>query len=184
MAGGRARIARGLGLLLALAVAPAARAAFPGSNGRIVSEDVRDSCCLFTVAPGGGPAPVSGSTAAIDGAYSPDGALIAYSYGRDIWVAAPDGSRARQVTTGGHNDQYVAFSPDGRLVFRRVDASDLFVVGLDGNGLRNLTDDGALGDEYNPRGRRTAARSPTSAARPPGKALSTRSRLRAPASTR
>ena len=134
-----------LGLLAAtLAWAPAAEAAFPGANGRIVFEDVSDGgCCLFTVgALGGAAALVKDSGAAADPAYSPDGRLVAFSYGRDIWVSAPNGGGRRQVTTGGNNDQDAAFSPDGRLVFRRASGvDDLWVVNLDGTGLRNLTND-------------------------------------------
>ena len=52
----RAGITLGL-LAAALAWAPAAEAAFPGANGRIVFEDVSDGgCCLFTIGALGGAA--------------------------------------------------------------------------------------------------------------------------------
>ena len=56
--------------------------------------------------------------------WSPDGSLVLWSRpgatgGSDVWVAAPDGSDARQVTdlaaTGGGADQ-PAFTPDGQAI--------------------------------------------------------------------
>jgi Tol biopolymer transport system component len=164
----RAGVTLGL-LAAALAWAPAAEAAFPGANGRIVFEDVSDGgCCLFTIgALGGAAALVADSGAAADPAYSPDGRLVAFSYGRDIWVSSPGGSGRRQVTTGGNNDQDVAFSPDGRLVFRRASGvDDLWVINLDGSGLRNLTNDpGAFESQpsWSPDGRTIAYERGTSA---------------------
>ena len=37
-----------------------------------------------------------------------------------------------------------------KLVFRRVANDDLYVVSLDGSGLRNLTNDGGTGQENEP----------------------------------
>jgi Tol biopolymer transport system component len=96
-------------------------------------------------------------------AWSPDGSLIAfasdrgggacpYSYSCElrIYVMRPDGSDVRQVATHPHGfarDTAPRFSPDGRrLVFTRTGTQDgvhpegaLFVVRLDGTGLRRLT---------------------------------------------
>ena len=123
---------------------PGAQAAFPGTNGRVVYEDVLSSG-FYTVDPGAGGREhilAGEGTRTDDPAYSPDGRLIAYSRNRDLWVANADGTAPRRVTTGGNNDQGAAFSPDGAsLVFYRVASTDLFVVGLDGTGLRNLTND-------------------------------------------
>ena len=141
------------GALLLSAVAPsAAHAAFGGVNGPIAFEDVRSECCLFTVGPAGGaPAFIAGTTASQDPAISPDGRSVAFSYGRDIWIAGVDGSGAHAVTTGGNNDQGASWSPDGKaLVFSRVAEDDLFVVGADGTKLRNLTGDGGTTQEYEP----------------------------------
>jgi Tol biopolymer transport system component len=136
----------------ALCAAPAAQAAFPGANGPIVFDDALSSG-FHTVNPDGSGhrqiLPDTG-TRTDDPAYSPDGTKIVYSRGLNLWVAGAGGSAPRQVTTGSNNDQGAAFSPDGRkLVFTRIAEGDLFVVGLDGSGLRNLTND-PEGQEYEP----------------------------------
>jgi Tol biopolymer transport system component len=93
-------------------------------------------------------------------AWSRNGSQIAFSYSlvreeyddsldlnRAIWIADSDGTDARQVTgltPGSSWDDEPQFSPDGtRLVFTRVDvqrkADAVFVVDVDGSGLRQLT---------------------------------------------
>ena len=133
--------------------APGAHAAFPGVNGPIVYDDALSSGFRTVNADGSGRAEVlTGEGTRTDSArVSPNGALIAYSRGLDLWVAGIAGGAPQRVTTGQNNDQNAAFSPDGtKLVFRRVGEDDLFVVGLDGTGLRNLTGDGGAGQEYEP----------------------------------
>jgi Tol biopolymer transport system component len=135
-----------------LAAAPVAQAAFPGANGPIVFEEALSSGFYTVNSDGSGRTlilPAAG-TRTDDPAYSPDGAKLVYSRGLNLWVAGADGSAPRQVTTGTNNDQGAAFSPDGRqLVFTRIAEGDLFVVNLDGTGLRNLTND-PEGQEYEP----------------------------------
>ena len=94
-------------------------------------------------------------------AWSRDGSRIAFSYSlvreayddsldlnRAVWIVDADGTDARQVTElsppGGYWDDEPQFSPDGRrLVFTRVDverkADAVFIVDVDGSGLRQLT---------------------------------------------
>jgi Tol biopolymer transport system component len=111
-------------------------------------------------------------------AWSRDGSRIAFSYSlvreeydasldlnRAIWIVDADGTNARQVTEltppGGYWDDEPQFSPDARrLVFTRVDlerkADAVFVVNVDGSGLRQLTpwSLNAAGDpEWSPDGR-------------------------------
>jgi TolB protein len=88
-----------------------------------------------------------------DPAWSPDGSLIAFEADRGspgmqgIYVAeAADGSGLRRITTlpsGYSMDKAPRFSPDGeKIVFTREasdSASSLYVVGLDGSGLRSIT---------------------------------------------
>jgi TolB protein len=97
-----------------------------------------------------------GGGTSTDPAYSPDGSLIAFASDRGRYPAtqgiyvmnAADGSRVRRITSlppGASLDYAPRFSPDGtRLVFtREVDeaTSDgaLYVVKLDGSGLRKIT---------------------------------------------
>jgi hypothetical protein len=47
---------------------------------------------------------------------SPDGKLVAYSDGDDIWVIGIDGSAPHAVTTGDNVDTHPTFSPDGASV--------------------------------------------------------------------
>ncbi len=73
--------------------------------------------------------------------------LIVYSEvrnaGQRLWAVQPDGTGARQLTTGdGGSDTGPAVSPDGRLIaFTRTNeqGSAVFVVGIDGAGLRRVT---------------------------------------------
>jgi Tol biopolymer transport system component len=79
-------------------------------------------------------------------AWSPDGRLIAYNSDTRLYVMRPDGTRKRQVA--GIEAEYPAWSPDGRrLAFMSLRAGsrgnnpdyDIYVVDLDGSGLRRLT---------------------------------------------
>jgi Tol biopolymer transport system component len=95
-------------------------------------------------------------------AWSPDGRLLACgNFGltnpndTGIWVIrSSDGGGARQLTSNpGGEDDVGDFSPDGdRLVFLRRDESErpvgLFVVGLDGSGLRRITPNGMILDVF------------------------------------
>ena len=85
---------------------------------------------------------------------SPDGALVAFTIHRydlpkgedwrEIWMAHPDGSDLRQMTTGHHQDDSPVFLPDGEhLLFtsdRGGDTTQLYVIPVDGGEARKLTD--------------------------------------------
>lgn len=107
----------------------------------------------------------SGATIQERPAISPDGSTIAFAdivdanLGADLGLhlANADGTNSRALvegdTGGGWFDTSPAFSPDGRwIAFERVVDFDaglggLFLVGVDGSGLRRLTDD-SLGAGY------------------------------------
>lgn len=126
--------------LVALAGAGTSSASFPGPNGPIAFQNLND---IWVVNPDGSGAHTISSGASRDPAMSPDGRMVAYAQNRDLVITNIDGTGTHTVTTGGHNDQFPAWSPDGKqLVFNRADASDLFIVNVDGTGLRQLTTDG------------------------------------------
>jgi len=91
-------------------------------------------------------------------------------YASHLFVMNPNGSELRQLTSGSGRDGDQVWSPDGRsLVFVRwtfdhtapgqVDIwdSDVFVIGADGTGLRQLTDDGSsFSATWSPDGRTIA----------------------------
>jgi TolB protein len=118
---------------------------------------------IFTMrAGGGGERSLTGGLAAVGRfgeapSFSPDGRLIAFDSYRlspfddGVWVMRADGSHRRRVTrnpgqTGPMScacDFQPRFSPDGRrIVFQRdltYDRAAIYVVNVDGSGLRRLT---------------------------------------------
>lgn len=91
-----------------------------------------------------------------DPAWSPGGLRLAFARPSDghlhLFVAAPDGSGAVQITDGSEDDRQPAWSPDGqRIVYCAVRRNDegweqgnLFVVHPDGSGRVQLTEGDSL----------------------------------------
>jgi len=92
-------------------------------------------------------------------AWSPDGRRVAIALGGGasfIYTTRPDGSDRRQVTNEGVTDLKPVWAPDGsHIAFQRGHVVcvggtcnyryDICVVGLDGSGLRNLTEAASWG---------------------------------------
>ncbi|HEY1065720.1 MAG TPA: biopolymer transporter Tol [Pirellulales bacterium] len=84
-----------------------------------------------------------------EGAFSPDGKLIAFCSDRDgdpdLYVMNADGSNVRQLTNAPGYDGGPFISPDGRWVVFRSDRKEkdllqIFVIGIDGKNETQLTD--------------------------------------------
>ncbi|MGH2596640.1 MAG: TolB family protein [Actinomycetota bacterium] len=90
--------------------------------------------------------------------------LIIYSdvrnAGEHLWVVEPDGTGARQLTTGdGSSDTGPSLSPDGRTVaFTRTDqhGSAIYTIGIDGTGLTQLIGAPATDPSWSPDGSQIA----------------------------
>jgi Tol biopolymer transport system component len=139
-------------LLVGLGLAqPAARAAFPGSNGKIAFISYRDGNCeIYTANPDGTAQTNVSTNAASDDmpAWSPDGTKIAFTSDRtgsfEIFVMNADGSNVTQLTSDAATfDWEPAWSGDGtKIVFTREGSGEqgLYIVPADGGAATRLTD--------------------------------------------
>jgi len=98
---------------------------------------------IWTMPVLGGQARQIGNLIAYDATWSPNGASIYYSTGRDVWVARSDGSQSRKILTMDGVPNWIRFSPDGRLFrFSVLDAKlnkdSLWEARADGSGVRRL----------------------------------------------
>jgi len=159
--------------LVALLVAPAAQAAFPGRNGRLVFAappgDHPPLGWLRTASPRGVDVQESAvNTATEDSApvWSPDGRQVAYvsdsSFSwedegdRDLFVSDPMGQGLRRLTSTPELESSPTWSPNGaRLAFtvvRGLDAaqpvSEIWVMNADGTNRHRVS--GAGASDYNP----------------------------------
>jgi TolB protein len=148
-------------LASAAAAAPGASLAgdtFPGRNGEIVFSGGRDYPDLYLMRADGTKLRRITKARGADffPAWSPDGKWIAYisngSRPRDqvayeIYVMRANGSRLRRVTRDRFPDYDLAWAPDGKhFVFqstRPSATSGVWVVNVNGTGLRRLTGDAA-----------------------------------------
>ncbi|MBZ5637671.1 MAG: hypothetical protein LAO51_02825 [Acidobacteriia bacterium] len=145
---------RALPALLCLApfLATAGRAAFPGTNGRIAAETLRDGDWeIVTMAPEGSGVTLLTHNTVTDRqpAWSPDGSKIAFTSNRsgafEIWVMDSGGSNVRRLLASPSRDNFPAWSPDGlEIAFARNDPvsgyDDIWVANAaTGTGLRRLT---------------------------------------------
>lgn len=150
---------------------PAARAVFPGQNGRIAyATSFARTPQIYTIRPDGTAlrqvTHVHEGHAAVMPEWSPDGTRIAFVRDGRIWVMNADGSGKHGMTAPAFEDDHPSWSPDGsRILFSRcsapfgfVDRCHIMVMNADGSGLAKILG-GAWKDGapvYSPNGRRIA----------------------------
>lgn len=89
----------------------------------------------------GGAARRLGSVLATDASWSPDQESLAYTSGKDIYVAKGDGTGPRKLVTLGGVVSWPRWSPDGnrlRFTLNTQDSSTLWEIARDGSGLHSL----------------------------------------------
>jgi dipeptidyl aminopeptidase/acylaminoacyl peptidase len=146
-----------------------ARAAFPGSNGKIVYAGLSewDDYEVFVINPDGTAWSNLTSSSSDDyaPAVSPDGSKIAFTSTRDgnqeIYLMDADGTHLARLTANAANDYGPAFSADGsKIAFTSVrdGNAELYTVGTDGTGETRLTTSAARedGPTFSPDGTRIA----------------------------
>ena len=135
-------------LVLALAAASPASAAFRGTNGVLAYEGKASASGAILLSPqrGGSVRRLAAPGKPADPAFSPLGRRIAFSTRSEIWVMFEDGTSVRQVTVGPEPSRDPTWSPTAdALAFATGYAGDhdLYSVGADGNGLRQITSGGS-----------------------------------------
>jgi dipeptidyl aminopeptidase/acylaminoacyl peptidase len=155
---------RGMAVLLACLVAAvvvgSVSATGPVLNGRIAYvSDVNGVSELFSIRPDGTDVQRLTWTFAGENSptWSPDGSQIAYRSDGGIWLTNADGSDQRQLTDGSEPK----WSPDGtQIAFARVDdfnaAYNVWVISVDGTGLRRVSTAFATEPAWSPDGTRLA----------------------------
>ena len=147
-------------VLTLVAVQPA-EAAYPGKNGKIAFQSLRDASGeIYTVSPIGGTAnritfPTGGN---VQAAYSPDGSRIAFNKGGDIHVMVAsglesDGTGSRRLTSMGGDESEPTWSADGTRIAFLSDTSEwkgqtdplttdpeIWVMNADGSGQHPITE--------------------------------------------
>jgi dipeptidyl aminopeptidase/acylaminoacyl peptidase len=139
-------------LVIALAIyaiaAGQARAAFPGTNGRIVFETNRDGNEeIYTMnADGTNRVDLTRNPADdTDPRWSADGSRIVFASNRtgnyQIYTMNADGSGVARVTHDGNDDRRPTWTADGHILFQNGSFPNraIFRIDADGNGLQQLT---------------------------------------------
>ena len=137
-------------LLAGLGAAPAAHAAFPGTNGDILfgAYDMgTDEAGLYATKPGGTPSLLAstGFDTPNHVDVSPDGERIVWSANDyKIWVADRDGTDATQISPEERRDWTPSWSPDSRsIVFAERDENNEWMLArmsADGSGRQRIGD--------------------------------------------
>jgi Tol biopolymer transport system component len=136
-------------VLLAVALAGGAEAAFPGQNGRIAFSSARDGNAEVYVAGPDGSGQMRLTTQPgtdVDPAWSPDGNRIAFTSNRagsdDIFVMNGNGGGETQLTTDQASDVNPTWSPGARNIAfttSRDGNAEIYVMNEDGSGQARLT---------------------------------------------
>ncbi len=159
-----------LGLVLAGWAASPAPAAFPGQNGKIAFDTLRDGNVAIYVmdADGAGQTNLTGTTNDdFEPAWSADGQRIAFTSFRDgnneIYVMNANGAGQTNLTNNASSDDTPAWSPDGQKIAftsTRDGAAngEIYVMNADGSGQTNLSNNAAFDREptWSPDGSRIA----------------------------
>ena len=152
-------------LLVALASAGTASAAFRGSNGRIVFRTNLDGNAeVYTMnADGSGRVDLSRNPAEdVDPRWSPDGSRIVFASNRnggyDVYTMAADGNDLRRLTFTGNNNRRPTWTADGHILFHAGFFLNraIFRMNADGSGVQQLTP--ASSDNAYPAGAPVGAR--------------------------
>jgi Tol biopolymer transport system component len=138
--------------LVALAIAAAgageARAAFPGTNGKLVFETNRDGNAeIYTMnADGTDRVDLTRNSADdTDPRWSADGSRIVFASNRSgnyqIYTMKADGSGVTRVTHDSNDDRRPTWTADGHILFQNGTFPNraIFRINADGNGLQQLT---------------------------------------------
>jgi Tol biopolymer transport system component len=134
-----------------------ARAAFPGSDGKIayVRQVSGSDFDIYAMNSDGSDQVDLTNNPGLDSqpAWSADGRQIAFVSERDgndeIYRMSADGTGQTRLTVDPAHDTEPAWTNDGRIVFERwtgsepCTGSDIYIMNADGTGLKNLTNDAA-----------------------------------------
>jgi len=118
----------------------------PDGASLLVADEVGQTAFrgpLWAVPVLGGPARKLGDTAGQAGAWSPDGRMIAYSDGKDLFTAKSDGAESHKLISLPDLVFGPAWSPDGKVIRFRVGGfnttqGSLWQVSMDGTNLHPL----------------------------------------------
>jgi Tol biopolymer transport system component len=102
---------------------------------------VPEGDAAWTIPVLGGAARRLGNVVATDAAWSADGARLAFTSGKDLYVSDADGAAPRRLATVGGTPSWPRWSPDGKRLRFSVnggDGTNLWEVASDGSGLHTL----------------------------------------------